>query len=89
MAAGHADRVVPIENYINSLMLPIVRKSIEPMTAHLALGRVSRIHQSLYHVVADQAWREDVLLRPAYQASGTLRSPILQDRILCMKKWKA
>ncbi len=32
-AAGHADRVVPLENYTKGLLLPIERKSVEPMAA--------------------------------------------------------
>ena len=44
-AAGHADRVVPIENYTKGLMLPIERKSIEPMAARLAPGNVRQMHR--------------------------------------------
>jgi len=58
-AAGHADRVVPIENYIKELMLPIERKSVEPMAARLAPGNVRQMHQSLHHVVADAAWSDE------------------------------
>src|ERR1039458_10454445 len=54
-AAGHADRVVPIENYTKGLMLPIERKSVEPMAARLAPGNRSEEHtselQSLRHLV--------------------------------------
>ena len=52
-AAGHADRVVPIENYTKGLMLPIQRKSVEPMAARLAPGNVRQMHQSLHHIVSD------------------------------------
>jgi SRSO17 transposase len=62
-AAGHADRVVPIENYTKGLMLPIERKSVEPMAARLAPGNVSRMHQSLHHIVADAAWSDEALLK--------------------------
>jgi SRSO17 transposase len=61
--AGHADRVVPIENYTKGLMLPIERKSVEPMAARLAPGNVRPMHQSLHHIVADAAWSDDALLR--------------------------
>jgi len=61
-AAGHADRVVPIENYTKGLMLPIERKSVEPMAARLAPGNVRQMHQSLHHIVADAAWSDDALL---------------------------
>ena len=63
VAAGHADRVVPIENYAKGLMLPIERKSVEPMAARLAPGNVRRMHQSLHHIVADAAWSDDALLK--------------------------
>jgi SRSO17 transposase len=52
-AAGHADRVIPIENYTKGLLLPIARKSVEPMAARLAPGNVRQMHQSLHHIVAD------------------------------------
>jgi SRSO17 transposase len=58
-AAGHADRRVPMENYTKGLMLPIERKSVEPMAARLAPGNVRRMHQSLHHIVADAAWSHD------------------------------
>lgn len=54
-AAGHTDRVVPIENYTRGLMLPIERMSVEPMAARLALGYVRPICQLLHYVVADAA----------------------------------
>ena len=62
-AAGHADRRVPMENYTKGLMLPIERKSVEPMAARLAPGNVRQMHQSLHHVVADAAWSDDALLK--------------------------
>src|SRR5487761_1623599 len=62
-AAGHADRRIPLENYTKGLMLPIERKSVEPMAARLAPGNVRQMHQSLHHVVADAAWSDDALLK--------------------------
>ena len=61
--AGHADRVVPIENYTRGLMLPIERKSVEPMAARLSPGNVRQMHQSLHHIVADAAWSDDAFLK--------------------------
>jgi SRSO17 transposase len=60
--AGHADRVVPMQNYTKGLFLPIERKSIEPMAARLAPGNVRQMHQSLHHIVADAAWNDAALL---------------------------
>jgi SRSO17 transposase len=85
-AAGHADRVVPIENYTKGLMLPIERKSVEPMAARLAPGNVSRMHQCLHHIVADAAWSDDALLKqvrsqvlPAMTRKHALAAWIVDD----------
>jgi SRSO17 transposase len=60
---GHADRVVPLENYTKGLLLPLERKSVEPMAARLAPGNVRQMHQSLHHIVADAAWGDAALLQ--------------------------
>jgi len=85
-AAGHADRVVPIENYTKGLMLPIERKSVEPMAARLAPGNVRQMHQSLHHIVADAAWSDDALLKqvrnqvlPAMTRKDALAAWIVDD----------
>src|SRR5882672_2822740 len=59
---GHADRVVPMESYTKGLLLPIERKSVEPMAARLAPGNVRQMHQSLHHIVAEAAWSDAALL---------------------------
>jgi SRSO17 transposase len=33
---GHADRVEPFRGHCTGLLLPVRRKSVEPMAAHLA-----------------------------------------------------
>ena len=85
-AAGHADRVVPIENYTKGLLLPIERKSVEPMAARLAPGKVRQMHQSLHHIVADAAWSDDALLKqvrsqvlPAMTRKHALAAWIVDD----------
>jgi SRSO17 transposase len=60
--AGHADRVLPMQNYTKGLFLPIERKSVEPMAARLAPGNVQRMHQSLHHIVAEAAWSDAAVL---------------------------
>jgi SRSO17 transposase len=62
LVVGHVDRVIPIENYTKGLMLPIERKSVEPMAARLAPGNVRQMHQSLHHIVADAPWSDEALL---------------------------
>src|ERR1700674_267802 len=61
--AGHADRIVPMQNYTKGLFLPIERKSVEPMAARLAPANVRQMHQSLHHIVAVAAWSDAALLR--------------------------
>ena len=85
-AAGHADRRVPMENYTKGLMLPIERKSVEPMAARLAPGNVRQMHQSLHHVVAEAAWNDDTVLRqvrgrvlPAMTRKHALAAWIVDD----------
>ena len=62
-AAQHADRSEPLKNYCRGLLLPLKRKSVEPMAARLAPGNVRRTHQSLHHLVADSPWEDAALLR--------------------------
>ena len=61
--AGHADRIVPMQNYTKGLFLPIERKGVEPMAARLAPANVRQMHQSLHHIVAEAAWSDAALLR--------------------------
>jgi SRSO17 transposase len=59
---GHADRVEPFRGYCTGLLLPVQRKSVEPMAAHLAPTRVRSEHQRLHHFVADAAWSDEAVL---------------------------
>jgi SRSO17 transposase len=62
-ALGHADRVEPFQAYCTGLLLPVERKSVEPMAAQIAPGHVSAKHQSLHHFVAKAAWSDDAVLK--------------------------
>ena len=62
-ALGHADRVEPFQAYCTGLLLPVERKSVEPMAAQLAPGQVSAKHQSLHHFVAKASWSDDAVMR--------------------------
>jgi SRSO17 transposase len=44
---GHADRREPLHDYCLGLLLPIERKSVEPMAAVTAPAQVAAKHQSL------------------------------------------
>jgi SRSO17 transposase len=61
-AAGHADRAVPLKSYCTGLLLDGERKSVEPMAARIAPGKVRQTHQSLHHFVADALWSDEDLL---------------------------
>jgi SRSO17 transposase len=59
---GHTDRVEPFRGYCTGLLLPVKRKSVEPMAAQLAPMRVRSEHQRLHHFVADAAWSDSAVL---------------------------
>ena len=61
-AAGHLDRHEPLKAYCKGLLLPIERKSVEPMAARLAPENVRQMHQSMHHLVADAPWEDEILL---------------------------
>ena len=62
-ALGHQDRHVGFSDYSRGLMLPIERKSVEPLAAHTDPLHVSAKHQSLHHLVADSEWSDAAILR--------------------------
>jgi hypothetical protein len=61
-AVGHVDRVAPMKDYCAGLMLPLQRKSVEPLAAHLNPQHVSAKHQSLLHFVGQSDWSDQALL---------------------------
>lgn len=61
-ALEHVDRVGPMKDYCTGLMLPLQRKSVEPLAAHLNPQHVSAKHQSLLHFVGQSDWSDEALL---------------------------
>lgn len=59
---GHADRHEGLMGYCQGLMLPLERKSIEPLAAGLAPKHVRARHQSLHHFVAQSDWSDAAVL---------------------------
>ena len=59
---GHVDRHSSLKDYCHGLMLPIDRKSVEPLAAYTDPMRVSAKHQALHHFVAKSDWSDEVLL---------------------------
>lgn len=47
-----------LREYTQGLMLPIERKSVEPLAAHTDPDHVSAKHQALHHCVAKSGWSE-------------------------------
>ncbi len=85
-ALGHADRDAPFRQYTTGLLLPLERKSVEPMAARVDPGRVSAAHQSLHHFVAKADWSDQALLAavrakvfPLIERHGPIAAWIIDD----------
>jgi SRSO17 transposase len=83
---GHSDRAEPLEDYCSGLLLPLERKSVEPLAAASARGRVSAKHQSLLHFVGKSPWSDDRVLSKvrdlvlaAIERSGPIKAWIVDD----------
>lgn len=70
---GHADRRTGLMDYCRGLMLPIKRKSVEPLAASMDPLHVQAKHQSLHHFVAKSAWSDGAVLREV----RTIVEPVL------------
>jgi SRSO17 transposase len=64
---GHADRHAGLAGYCTGLMLPLSRKSVEPMAARVDPLHASARHQSLHHFVAKAHWSDAQVLRQVAQ----------------------
>lgn len=83
---GHADRAVPLRDYCLGLLMPVERKSVEPMAAVTAPSRVAAQHQSLLHFVSNGPWSDErVLTRvrelvlPSIERRGPIEAWIIDD----------
>jgi SRSO17 transposase len=83
---GHASRAAAARAYCTGLLLPGVRKSVEPMAARIEPGRVQARHQSLHHVVAKAEWDDAAVLTavrrqvlPGLERHGPVRYWIIDD----------
>lgn len=59
---GHADRHAGLKGYCTGLMLPLSRKSVEPMAASIDREHASARHQALHHFVAKAEWSDAEML---------------------------
>jgi SRSO17 transposase len=76
---GHADRHAGLRGYCTGLVMPLARKSVEPMAAHLDPLHASAKHQALHHFVAKADWSDVALMQrvrewalPALAEHGTV-----------------
>lgn len=83
---GHADRAEPLKDYCTGLLLPVERKSVEPLAAATRPDRVSAKHQSLLHFVGQGGWSDEALLAcvreqllPVVERDGPLEAWIVDD----------
>ncbi|KQU80445.1 MULTISPECIES: IS701 family transposase [unclassified Rhizobacter] len=64
---GHSDRHAGLKGYFTGLMLPLSRKSVEPMAARVDPVHASARHQALHHFVAKAEWSDREMLRRVCQ----------------------
>ena len=91
-AAGHEDRVAPLQSYCTGLLLPGERKSVEPMAARLSPEKVRQTHQSLHHIVAHSPWSDEDVLEavrhyalPAMEKQAPIEAWVVDDTGLVKK----
>lgn len=61
-AVGRTERRESLKSYCQGLMLPLKRKSVEPLAASIDPLHVSSLHQSLNHFVAQSPWSDTAVL---------------------------
>jgi SRSO17 transposase len=83
---GHKDRGGPLRDYCVGLVMPGERKSVEPMAAVTAPGRVAAQHQSLLHFVGEGRWSDERVLAkvremvlPEVERPGPISAWIVDD----------
>jgi len=59
---GHVDRHAGLSGYCTGLMLPLSRKSVEPMAARVDPLHASARHQALHHFVAKSEWSDSTVM---------------------------
>ena len=60
---GRAERGTGLKDYCRGLMLPIARKSVEPLAACADPLHVASKHQSLHHFVSTSPWSDNLVMK--------------------------
>jgi SRSO17 transposase len=83
---GRVDRAEPLKDYCTGLLMPVERKSVEPIAAMVSPARASAAHQSLLHFVGQSGWSDEAMLAkvrdlaaPAFEAHGGVEALIVDD----------
>lgn len=83
---GHADRAEPLKDYCLGLLMPMERKSVEPLAAVTAPSRVSAKYQSLLHFVGQASWSDAAVIArvrdwvlPQIEQRGPIRAWFVDD----------
>ena len=83
---GDADRQGPMRDYCLGLMMPLARKSVEPLAAVTAPAGVAAKHQSLLHFVGNAPWSDAAMLAkvgelvlPAIERGEPIEAWIIDD----------
>ena len=83
---GRVSRVGPMRDYCTGLLLPGERKSVEPIAAVTAPGRVAAQHQSLLHFVSQGGWSDESVLAkvremvlPQIERHGAIQAWVIDD----------
>jgi SRSO17 transposase len=89
---GHAERKRPLNDYCTGLVMPLERKSVEPLAALTEPGHASAQHQSLLHFVGESSWcDEDVLAKicamvlPSMERQEPIAAWIIDDTAMPKK----
>lgn len=75
----HANREAGLRGYCTGLMLPLERKSVEPMAAGIDPRHASVRHQALHHFLAQAEWDDQAMLRAVCVAA--MPSMALEDAV--------
>jgi SRSO17 transposase len=83
---GHADRKRPLNDYCTGLVMPLERKSVEPLAAVTSPGHACAQHQSLLHFVGSSPWSDEAVLAkvremvlPSMERQGPIEAWIIDD----------
>ena len=82
-AVGRADRVERMQEYCSGLLMPLERKSVEPIAAVTAPDQCAAKHQSLLHFVNNSPWPDDAVLAKVREIVlpkiGPIRAWLIDD----------